>query len=163
MEKYTYLMYSKSNELYKIGQSRSPYIRVKQCASRFNMPDLVLISYGLGFTELSAHKYYQEQRIRNEFFRLTDSHVSDFVSAVKDKNQKLIPHIKARGICAFHLDQYHVSIFDAIMGTNRSSQAHHFRMAINTYYNKFLAEGKITQEIADLIESGLNDLEKIND
>lgn len=70
--KYVYVMLDKRNNYYKIGLSKNPYYRETTLQSE--KPDIVLMSYYNGdrSDEDYLHKLFAKNRIRGEWFNLSD-------------------------------------------------------------------------------------------
>jgi len=73
----TYVMYDKSEDVYKIGRSINPVYRESTLRSQTpNIETLLICSENI---ELELHRKYKEKRIRGEWFRLSADDILDLV------------------------------------------------------------------------------------
>lgn len=77
-EQPSYIMYDETNGSYKLGVSNNPIYRERTLQS--DKPYVVLLHRFKANHEDELHKKYAEQRLRGEWFNLTDKQLTDIVS-----------------------------------------------------------------------------------
>jgi len=71
-----YLMHNPNNGLYKIGKSKTPVFREKTLQAQEPEVELIFASkLTHGYVEKVLHIYFDAQRVRGEWFRLTDEDI----------------------------------------------------------------------------------------
>lgn len=80
----TYLMADRSTGMYKIGRSIEPYFREKTLQSQ--NPVIELICTCQVDIEKHLHEYYADQRVRGEWFNLSDEQVNEVIEIFEIHN-----------------------------------------------------------------------------
>lgn len=74
---FVYLMVNRANGFCKIGFSRKPKFREKTLASQEPKIEILTMKPGTMGDEIQMHEKYKEQRIRGEWFNLSEIQIED--------------------------------------------------------------------------------------